>query len=346
MSGQPTKESIADWFRGLQDRICSALEDLDGHGKFQEDAWQREAGGGGRSRVIEGQVIEKGGVNFSAVHGPLPVKIAQTLGLPASDFFATGVSIVLHPVSPMVPIIHMNVRYFSISDHSISDFGFRISEEPAAVENFATSDDFNASQPPQFEIRNPQSEIESWFGGGIDLTPHYVVPEDARFFHQKMQEVCDRHHPDFYPEFKRWADDYFYLKHRHETRGIGGIFFDHLNEKRGLTKEQLFAFVQDVGEAFAPTYAAIALKNKDLAYGERELEWQAVRRGRYVEFNLLWDKGTRFGLDTDGRTESILMSMPPLAKWFYNQKPAPGSREAETLDWLRKNVEWKMENGK
>jgi coproporphyrinogen III oxidase len=300
------KETIATWFQGLQDRICQALEDMDGHGKFQEDAWQREGGGGGRSRVIEGQVIEKGGVNFSAVHGRLPEKIAEALKLPESDFFATGVSIVLHPASPMVPIIHMNVRYFE-------------TQTPKPV--------------------NTQTPVW-WFGGGIDLTPHYVVEEDARFFHQKMKDVCDRHDPAFYPEFKRWADDYFFLKHRNETRGIGGIFFDHLNEKRGISQAKAFDFVKDVGETFAPTYVHLALKNKDLAFGVAEKKWQAIRRGRYVEFNLLWDKGTKFGLDTDGRTESILMSMPPLAQWFYNHKPEAGSREEQTLNWLRKGVEW------
>jgi coproporphyrinogen III oxidase len=291
-----TKNTIADWFRELQDRICSDLEKLDGSGKFQEDAWVREGGGGGRSRVIEGAVIEKGGVNFSAVQGLLPEKIAQALDLPsAAEFFATGVSIVLHPRSPMVPIVHMNVRYFEIM-------------------NF----------PNTF-----------WFGGGIDLTPIYVVAEDARYFHQHLKYVCEGHHPNFYPEFKHWADDYFYLKHRQETRGIGGIFFDRLDEKRKMTKQQLFHFVQDVG-----IYAHIAVKNKDLPYGEKELEWQAVRRGRYVEFNLLWDKGTKFGLDTDGRTESILMSMPPLAKWHYNQKPEIGSKEEESLALLRKGIAW------
>ncbi len=300
------KETIATWFQGLQDRICQALEEMDGKGKFQEDAWQRDGGGGGRSRVIEGQVIEKGGVNFSAVHGRLPEKIAEALKLPESDFFATGVSIVLHPASPMVPIIHMNVRYFETQTNKPSN-----------------------SQTPVW-----------WFGGGIDLTPHYVVEEDARFFHQKMKDVCDRHDPAFYPEFKRWADDYFFLKHRNETRGIGGIFFDHLNEKRGISQEKAFDFVKDVGETFAPTYVHLALKNKDLAFGEAEKKWQAIRRGRYVEFNLLWDKGTKFGLDTDGRTESILMSMPPLAQWFYNHKPEPGSREGQTLSWLRKGVDW------
>jgi coproporphyrinogen III oxidase len=310
-----TKTAIADWFRGLQDRICSDLEALDGSGKFQEDTWEREGGGGGRSRVMEGAVIEKGGVNFSAVQGQIPEKIAQALGLPsAAEFFAAGVSIVLHPRSPMVPIVHMNVRYFEIENLTLAD--------------------------AQFPISNFQSPCNFWFGGGIDLTPIYVLPEDAQYFHQQLKQVCDGHHPNFYPEFKRWADDYFYLKHRQETRGIGGIFFDRLDEKRDMTKQQLFHFVQDVGNAFAPIYAHIVLKNKDLAYGEKELEWQAVRRGRYVEFNLLWDKGTKFGLDTDGRTESILMSMPPLAKWHYNQKPEVGSREAESLALLRKGIGW------
>lgn len=300
------KEKIATWFQGLQDRICRALEEMDGEGRFREDAWQREGGGGGRSRVVEGAVIEKGGVNFSAVHGRLPEKISEALKLPASDFFATGVSIVLHPVSPMVPIIHMNVRYFETTANS----------------------------------RQPAANPTWWFGGGIDLTPHYVAEEDARFFHQKMKEVCDRHDAAFYPEFKRWADDYFFLKHRNETRGVGGIFFDHLNEKRGLTQEKAFDFVKDVGDSFAPTYVHLALKNKGLAFGEAEKKWQAIRRGRYVEFNLLWDRGTKFGLDTDGRTESILMSMPPLAQWFYNHRPEPGSREAQTLAWFRKGVDW------
>ncbi len=302
-----TKEKIATWFQGLQDRICEALETMDGEGKFVEDLWQRPAGGGGRSRVIQGKVIEKGGVNFSAVHGEMPAKISEKLGLPPSEFFASGVSIVLHPASPMVPIIHMNVRYFQTTQNS------------------------------KFETQNSSTW---WFGGGIDLTPHYVVEEDARYFHQQLKGVCDKHSPIFYPEFKNWADDYFYLKHRKETRGVGGIFFDHLNEKRGMRKEAAFRFVQDVGQCFAPTYVHIALKNKDLDYGEKEKEWQAIRRSRYVEFNLLWDKGTKFGLDTDGRTESILMSMPPQAKWFYNYQTKPNSKEAHTLEMLRKGLNW------
>lgn len=308
-----SKEKIANWFMGLQDRICESLEGMDGGGKFQEDQWERPGGGGGRSRVIKGKVIEKGGVNFSAVHGEMPAKISEKLGLPPSQFFATGVSIVLHPINPLVPIIHMNVRYFQTVERS--------------------------QEPGDRSQENQNSQVW-WFGGGIDLTPHYVVEDDARFFHKQMKKVCDKHNPEFYPEFKKWADEYFYLKHRKETRGIGGIFFDHLNEKRGLDKDQAFAFVKDVGETFAPTYIYLALRNRCLAYTEREKEWQAIRRSRYVEFNLLWDRGTKFGLDTDGRTESILMSMPPQAKWFYQYKTEEGSKEEATLNLLKKGVNW------
>lgn len=293
------KEQIVSRFQDLQDSICRQLETADGEGRFREDEWQRPGGGGGRARVIEGRHIEKGGVNFSAVHGSMPEKIAQALGLIETDFFATGVSIVLHPRNPMAPIIHMNVRYFETGDGNW------------------------------------------WFGGGIDLTPHYVAPEDARYFHQQLRAVCDRHHPEFYPELKRWADDYFYLKHRGETRGIGGIFFDRLNESsKGLSKAALFDFVIEVGELFAPTYIYLLNRHKDEAFGERELQWQGLRRGRYVEFNLVWDKGTKFGLDTDGRTESILMSLPPLARWIYDFQPEEGSPEAITLHYLRKGIDW------
>jgi coproporphyrinogen III oxidase len=295
------KESISAFFKDLQDEICRQLEAADGQGRFREDLWERKEGGGGRTRVIQGRRIEKGGVNFSAVHGPMPEKIAQALQLPQAGFYATGVSIVLHPASPMVPIIHMNVRYF--------------------------------------EMTNGQW----WFGGGIDLTPHYVEAEDARFFHRHIKQVCDRHHPDYYPRFKKWADDYFYIKHRDETRGVGGIFFDRLSAGESLSKEQLFDFVKDVGEAFCPAYLPLLAKNQDRPYGERELRWQRLRRGRYVEFNLVWDKGTKFGLDTEGRTESILMSLPPQADWEYDYHPEPGSREAETLGMLRKGVEWGTE---
>ncbi|MDN5213957.1 oxygen-dependent coproporphyrinogen oxidase [Fulvivirgaceae bacterium BMA12] len=293
------KVKISEWFKSLQSEICHDLETADGKGKFLADPWERKGGGGGLTRAFsDGKIIEKGGVNFSAVHGKTPENILKALKLPESDFYASGVSIVLHPKSPMVPIIHMNVRYFEMSDGTW------------------------------------------WFGGGIDLTPHYVDEKDALFFHQTLKEVCDRHHPDYYPAFKKWADDYFYIKHRHETRGIGGIFFDQLSDNEGFSKEQRFNFVQDVGKAFAPIYTQLMTANHALPFGEEELKWQRLRRGRYVEFNLVWDKGTKFGLDTDGRTESILMSMPPQANWIYNYIPENGSPEAATLEKLKKDIDW------
>jgi len=293
------KQQAQDWFRELQGQICQALEQADGKGKFKEDAWNRPDGGGGFSRVIEGgNIIEKGGVNFSAVHGKTPEKILQALGLADADFFATGISIVLHPKSPMVPIIHMNTRYFEMSNGV------------------------------------------SWFGGGIDLTPHYVVEEDAKWFHQQLQTVCNQHNPEYYPKFKQWADDYFYIKHRKETRGVGGIFYDRLSANKEFSLQDRFEFTKDVGKAFAPTYTHLMLKNAQLPYGEKEQNWQNIRRSRYVEFNLVWDKGTKFGLDTDGRTESILMSMPPQANWLYNHQPEAQSEEAKTLGLLKKGIDW------
>ncbi len=293
-----SKEAIAQWFQGLQDDICEQLETADGVGKFLEDSWERPGGGGGRSRVMEGQHIEKGGVNFSAVHGELSEQASKNLGIKPGNFFASGVSIVLHPANPHVPIIHMNVRYFELDAQTW------------------------------------------WFGGGIDLTPHYVVPEDAHFFHRQLKEVCDKNHTDYYPTFKPWADDYFYIRHRQETRGVGGIFFDRLSGEAGFSKPDRFAFVQDVGKAFCPIYLHLLQKNKDQPFGEREKNWQMLRRGRYVEFNLVWDAGTKFGLHTDGRTESILMSLPPVAQWAYNHEPESGSPEAETLALLRKDMDW------
>ncbi|MGI9544069.1 MAG: oxygen-dependent coproporphyrinogen oxidase [Cyclobacteriaceae bacterium] len=293
------KEEIASWFEGLQNRICQGLEAADGKGTFVEDQWQREEGGGGKSRVLtNGNIIEKGGVNFSKVYGPTPDKILKALAIDRADFFATGVSIVLHPLSPMVPIIHMNVRYFEMTSG------------------------------------------EKWFGGGIDLTPHYVDDLDAHYFHQQLKSVCDRHAGNYYNDFKKWADDYFYLKHRQETRGVGGIFFDRLSQSKKFTLEDRFNFVKDVGLVFLPTYSHLMEKNKDLAFGTQEKAWQNIRRGRYVEFNLVWDKGTKFGLDTGGRTESILMSLPPLAHWKYNHQPNLESKEATTLSKLKKGIDW------
>lgn len=295
------KESIRDWFISLQQSICEQLEEADGRGKFISDAWERPGGGGGVSRIItNGAVIEKGGVNFSAVWGKAPEHTLKMLKLneTSADFFATGVSIVIHPHNPLVPIIHMNVRYFEMSTG------------------------------------------QYWFGGGIDLTPHYVVEEDARYFHAQLKKACDQHHASYYADFKKWADDYFYIKHRQETRGVGGIFFDYLTADDKFTKQDRFDFVKSVGNAFAPIYTHFMRKNKDLPYGDREKQWQYLRRGRYVEFNLVWDRGTKFGLETDGRTESILMSLPPQANWAYSHQPEPNTAEAKTLSLLKKGINW------
>jgi coproporphyrinogen III oxidase len=296
-----TKENISNWFKGLQNEICSQLEEADGSGKFISDHWERPGGGGGVSNVItDGQIIEKGGVNFSAVWGQAPAPTLKMLGIAEGEhqFFATGVSIVIHPLNPMVPIIHMNVRYFEMSNGIW------------------------------------------WFGGGIDLTPHYVIEDDAISFHQNLKSVCDQHHATYYPEFKKWADDYFFIKHRDETRGVGGIFFDNLKADHNFTKESRFEFVKNVGSAFAPLYSEFMKKNHSMSFSENEKNWQYLRRGRYVEFNLVWDRGTKFGLETDGRTESILMSLPPQANWVYNFKTKPGSTEAKTLSFLKKGIDW------
>ncbi len=297
-----TKEEIRDWFITLQQNICLQLETVDAKGKFIDDVWERPGGGGGTSRVlINGNIIEKGGVNFSAVFGKTPEAVLKSMNLPVteqSDFFATGVSIVIHPSNPMMPIIHMNVRYFEMTNGTW------------------------------------------WFGGGIDLTPHYVNEEDARYFHQQLKTACDKHDPSYYPKFKTWADDYFFIKHRNETRGIGGIFFDYLKDDEGFTKKSRFDFVKEVGSAFAPIYTHLMKKNSLLPFSEKEKQWQYLRRGRYVEFNLVWDRGTKFGLDTDGRTESILMSLPPQAQWEYNFKPNENSAEYQTQNFLKKNINW------
>lgn len=296
------KEDIKDWFINLQQRICVALEAADGKGRFISDPWERSGGGGGVTRVItNGNIIEKGGVNFSAVWGKTPEPVAKSMKLDAADaseFFASGVSIVLHPHSPMVPIIHMNVRYFEMTNGTW------------------------------------------WFGGGIDLTPHYIDDSDATYFHKQLKSTCDQHHPAYYPDFKKWADDYFFIKHRNETRGVGGIFFDYLKGENDHTRESRFAFVKDIGNLFAPVYTHLMAKNHAIPYGEREKQFQYLRRGRYVEFNLVWDRGTKFGLDTDGRTESILMSLPPQANWTYNFQTDPGSVEERTLGLLKKGIDW------
>lgn len=296
------KEHIGEWFKTLQSDICKQLENADGTGAFATDQWERPGGGGGITRVLNnGSAIEKGGVNFSAVWGKAPAHVLKSLNIdPNTDlsFYATGVSIVIHPVNPFVPIIHMNVRYFEMTDGTW------------------------------------------WFGGGIDLTPHYVFEEDARYFHQQLKNACDKHNENYFPAFKKWADEYFYIKHRKETRGIGGIFFDYLKGTDGFTKESRFEFVKEVGRAFAPTYVTLMKKNCNTPFNETNKAWQSLRRGRYVEFNLVWDRGTKFGLDTDGRTESILMSLPPVASWLYMHEPEEGSPEAKTLALLTQGIDW------
>ncbi|HLT93968.1 MAG TPA: oxygen-dependent coproporphyrinogen oxidase [Membranihabitans sp.] len=290
--------SIIDYFTQLQDKICLALEQLDQRGRFQEDIWQRDGGGGGRTRILEGNHIEKGGVNFSHVYGDVTPTMRENMNMNGEQWLASGVSIVLHPVSPRVPIIHMNVRYFELD-------GGR----------------------------------EWWFGGGIDMTPHYINPELASSFHQKLYLVCDRFGKGKYEEYKKWADDYFYLPHRGETRGVGGIFFDHLNQTSGHSKEAIFEFVKEVGEAFIPIYQEQFLQTSNMPYGAAQEEWQMIRRGRYAEFNLVWDRGTKFGLISQGRTESILMSLPPRVAWKYKYE-TEDPEAIQTLQWLKKRVDW------
>ncbi|MDX1445614.1 oxygen-dependent coproporphyrinogen oxidase [Lishizhenia sp.] len=294
-----TKEYIKEQFKLLQDRICSRLEELDGKSKFHQDLWERAEGGGGRTRIIQdGNVLEKGGVNFSAVHGPVSEMMKKQLKLDGKEFFATGVSIVLHPHNPHVPIMHMNVRYFEM-DNGVH-----------------------------------------WFGGGIDMTPHYVIPEQAAMFHQGLKDICDRYNPNFYPDYKKWADEYFYIPHREETRGVGGIFYDHIKTNSEEEKQSMLDFAIDLGDAFAALYKEQNDLGKDKEVLPEHEQWRNIRRGRYVEFNLVHDRGTAFGLKTGGRIESILMSLPKIAGWEYDFKVEENSQEAKTLSLLKKDLDW------
>ncbi|MEO8068529.1 MAG: oxygen-dependent coproporphyrinogen oxidase [Flavobacteriales bacterium] len=304
------RERIAKAFRAIQENICAQLGTLDGKARFTDDVWQRAEGGGGSSRPIaHGDLIEKGGVNFSEVFGPLSTQASKALKVEGDAFYATGVSIVLHAHNPWVPTIHMNIRYFEVGSGD--------------------------GQP------TPDSRQESWFGGGIDLTPAYVDEAIARHFHQRLRAECNKWHPSFYADHKRWADDYFFLPHRNETRGVGGIFFDRLSPDGATgSPADAFGYVQGLGNLFAPLYAEVANRARVKPFAQRERDWQLLRRGRYVEFNLVHDRGTRFGLETGGRTESILMSLPADARWQYDHRPEPGSDEEATLRWLRKGVDW------
>lgn len=300
------KEQIAADYRLIQDEICAALELCDGKAMFEEEQWEREGGGGGRTRVIQnGDIFEKGGVNFSAVYGQLPESVKKALKVEQDDFFATGVSIVIHPNHPLVPIIHMNIRYFEMPSSFV---------------------------PGQQAIR--------WFGGGIDLTPHYIFEDDARFFHTGLKTVCDGYSHVFYSRFKQWADDYFFIKHRNETRGIGGIFYDRLTSDGNITWDNIFEFSKALGRSFIPIYTELVNRNRYKPFTEAHQEWKYQRRSRYAEFNLVYDAGTKFGLETNGRIESILMSLPPTAKWVYNYQPPEGSEEEHTLSLLKKGVNW------
>jgi coproporphyrinogen III oxidase len=303
---QPDKKAVKEFLLDLQDRICAALEKEDGATEFQEDAWEREPGenlgGGGRTRVLtEGKVFEQAGVNFSHVSGSnLPASAtAHRPELAGRSFEAMGVSLVIHPHNPYVPTSHANVRFF-------------IAEKEGA-------------------------EPIWWFGGGFDLTPYYPFEEDVLFWHETAKAACEPFGEDAYDKYKKWCDEYFFLKHRNETRGVGGLFFDDLNDMGGPNNfEQSFAFMKSVGNHYAEAYCPIVARRKDTPYGERERDFQLYRRGRYVEFNLVFDRGTLFGLQTGGRTESILMSLPPLVKWRYNWSPEPGTPEARLYeDFLR-----------
>jgi coproporphyrinogen III oxidase len=292
------REKAASYFQEAQERVCAALADLDGQANFHEDVWQREGGGGGRTRILQGgAVFEKAGVNFSDVFGTMSPEFAAQIPGEGRDFSATGISLVLHPHSPLVPTVHANFRFLSKGD-------------------------------------------KQWFGGGADLTPYYPFRADVIHFHRTWRDVCARHAPPVdYPRFKKWCDDYFFLPHRGEARGVGGIFFDYLEGDL----EALFAFVRDCGQAILDAYLPIARRRKDLPFSERQRAFQEFRRGRYVEFNLLYDRGTLFGLRTGGRVESILMSLPPSVRWLYDFHPDPGSAEAESYDFLKPR-DWAAES--
>lgn len=299
------KEVSTELFKKLQSRICAGLEAVDGKAAFAVDAWERPDasgghGGGGITRVLAGgDVFERAGVNFSEVYGTLPLEMSQKLVGAANPmpFFATGISLVLHPYSPMVPTTHANFRYLEVGD-------------------------------------------KRWFGGGADLTPYYLFADDAAHFHTVLKAACDKYDAAFYPNFKKQCDEYFFLKHRGETRGVGGLFFDYMGRDDATLLDSAFALVRDLGEAFLDSYIPIVKRRKLEPWGEAEKRFHLLRRGRYVEFNLLYDRGTQFGLHTGGRTESILMSLPPNVCWEYNFVPQPGSREAELEAVLKQPREW------
>ena len=298
------KNQFYTYIQNLQETITKALEKEDGGASFKEDIWKRKEGGGGRSRIIEnGATIEKGGVNISAVHGPLPDSMQAYFNVGEVDFFACGLSLVIHPKNPMAPTVHANCRYFEMYDTN-------------------------------------KNCIDQWFGGGLDLTPYYLFNEDSRHFHEQCKKACDLHHPDFYSTFKEKCDTYFYNKHREEARGVGGLFFDYLKANETFNIEDRYDFTTSIGDSFIEAYIPILNKRKNLDFTPENRTWQEIRRGRYVEFNLVHDKGTLFGLKTNGRIESILMSLPPTVQWRYDYHPKQGSKEEELLTILKNPKSW------
>jgi coproporphyrinogen III oxidase len=298
------KEKFYAYIQQLQNSITAKLEDVDGEGKFREDIWIRPEGGGGQSRIIEnGAVIEKGGVNISAVHGSLPKSMQAYFGAKDVDFFACGLSLVIHPKNPMVPTVHANWRYFEMYDKE-------------------------------------GKLVDQWFGGGQDLTPYYLFDEDAKHFHSVCKNACDRHNPEFYRTYKSKCDDYFWNSHRNEARGVGGLFYDYCKVTENMDMEDWYQFETTVGNSFLEAYVPIVEKRKNMPYTKEQIDWQEIRRGRYVEFNLVHDKGTLFGLKTNGRIESILMSLPPRVQWVYDHNPAKGSEEERLIKVLAHPKEW------
>lgn len=298
------KDKFYAYIQQLQDTITAKLEAVDGKAKFREDLWERAEGGGGRTRVIEnGNVFEKGGVNISAVHGPLPKAMQAYFKVGDVDFFACGLSLVIHPKNPFVPTVHANWRYFEMYDKE-------------------------------------GNTVDSWFGGGQDLTPYYLFDEDAVHFHETCKTACDKHNPEFYPLYKKQCDEYFWNAHRNEARGIGGLFFDRCKGNGDFSIEQWYNFVTEVGNSFLEAYVPIVERRKDIEYTPENRTWQEIRRGRYVEFNLVHDKGTLFGLKTNGRMESILMSLPPHVQWVYDHHPEAGSEEQRLITVLTTPKDW------
>lgn len=298
------KDKFYAYIQQLQDTICNKLEEVDGKAKFQEDLWKRAEGGGGRTRTIEnGNIFEKGGVNISAVHGELPEALRKQFGVKEGDFFACGLSLVIHPNNPFAPTVHANWRYFEMYDEN-------------------------------------KNIVTQWFGGGQDLTPYYLFEEDVKHFHQVCKDACDKHNASFYPKYKKACDAYFHNKHRNEARGVGGLFFDYCKASEEMTMENWYNFVTEVGNSFLNSYVPIVEKRKNIDYTQTHKDWQEVRRGRYVEFNLVHDRGTLFGLKTNGRIESILMSLPPTVQWKYNHHPENGTPEADMLAVLVEPREW------